>query len=91
MTHDCDFTIFLFHWFLMRVVLFLFTIFSKLKKIYTLVNFMLTAQMDNPGSADIWIGNCVLSASNRLRKSCDALHNPNGRIKKPVVRHSENI
>ena len=52
MTHDCDLTIFLFHWFLMQVVLFPFTILSKLKKIYTLVNFMLTAPMDNPGSAD---------------------------------------
>ena len=52
MTHDCDLTIFLFHWFLKQVVLFLFTILSKLKKIYILVNFMLTAQMDNPGSAD---------------------------------------
>ena len=52
MTHDCDLTIFLFHWFLMQVVLFLFTILSKLKKIYALGNFMLTAQRDDPGSAD---------------------------------------
>ena len=52
MTHDCDLTIFLFHWFLMQVVLFLFTILSKLKNTYTLVKFTLPAQMDNPGSAD---------------------------------------
>lgn len=36
----------------MQVVLIHFTILLKLKKIYLLVNFMLTAQMDNPGSAD---------------------------------------
>lgn len=74
----------------MQVVLIHFTILLKLKKIYLLVNFMLTAQMDNPGSADKT--DCqLLSASNRLRKGCDALHNPNGRLKKPVIRHSENI
>lgn len=47
--------------------------------------------MDNLGSVDKWIGNCVLFVSNRLRKSCDVSYNLNGRIKKSVVRYSENI